>query len=71
MLEPEEASTALFQLVGRPREELAERFFQLEVGASPGDGEQGVALTWSEVRLDPVVSQLGWSQEAALRFPGR
>lgn len=71
MLEPEEASAALFQLLGRPREELAERFFQLEVSPSPEQGDGGVALSWSEVRLDPVVAPLAWSQESALRFTGR
>lgn len=71
MLEPEEASAALFQLIGRPKGDLAERFFQLEVGPSPETGPKGVAATWAEVRLDPVITPLAWSQEGALRFPGR
>ncbi len=71
MLEPEEASAALFQLIGRPAAELAERFFQLEVGPAPDAGERGVALSWSEVRLDPVITPLPWSQEGALRYPGK
>lgn len=71
MLEPEEASAALFQLIGRPKAELAERFFQLEVAPSPDNGPKGVAATWSEVRLDPVITPLGWSAEGALRFSGR
>ncbi len=71
MLEPEEASAALFALLGRPSPELAERFFQLEVAAAPEAGERGVAASWSEVRLDPVVAPLPWSAEATLRFPGR
>jgi NAD(P)-dependent dehydrogenase (short-subunit alcohol dehydrogenase family) len=69
MLEPEEASAALFQLLGRPRADLGERFFQLEV--QKGEGERGVVATWSEVRLDPVIAPLPWSTDAALRFPGR
>lgn len=69
MLEPEEAAAALFQLLGRPKAELAERFFQLEVG--PGEGERAVELTWSEVRLDPVIVPLGWSKEQALKYGGR
>lgn len=71
MLEPEEASAALFQLIGRPKTELAERFFQLEVAPSPETGPKGVAATWSEVRLDPVITPLEWSKEGPLRLPGR
>lgn len=71
MLEPEEASAALFQLIGRPKAELAERFFQLEVAPSPETGPKGVAATWSEVRLDPVVTPLEWSTQGPLRSPGR
>ena len=71
MLEPEEASAALFQLLGRPKAELAERFFQLDVVSSPETGAKGVAASWSEVRLDPVITPLAWSQDGALKFPGR
>jgi len=68
MLAPEEASTALFALLQRPREDLAERFFQLEVMADPERGERAVRTAWTEVRLDPTVITPAWSDEATLRF---
>lgn len=68
MLAPEEASTALFALLGRSRDDLNERFFQLEVTAAPEHGERGVATTWAEVRLDPTVVTPAWASDATLRF---
>lgn len=66
MLTSVEASQALFQLLGRPPAELAGRFFQLDARA---DGDEAIALGWSEVRLDPVVAPCDWSAETPLRFP--
>jgi len=61
MLEPEEASTALFQLLLRPNRELAERFFQLEVEAAPDLGDGGARARWTDVVLEPQVAPLAWS----------
>ncbi|MCC6624571.1 MAG: SDR family oxidoreductase [Deltaproteobacteria bacterium] len=66
MLTTEEASTALFQLLLRPRAELNDHFFQLEV--APGDGGGGIQVRWSDVRLDPQVEPLAWSVADPLRF---
>lgn len=68
MLAPEEASAALFALLTRPRADLAERFFQLEVKADPEHGERAVKTVWTEVRLDPTIVAPDWSEESALRF---
>ena len=71
MLEADEASAALFQLLLRPKAELAEKFFQLDVGAAPDAGDKAVRLAWSEVRIETVTTPLAWSQEAGLTFPGK
>jgi len=65
MLAPEEASTALFQLLLRPRAELNDHFFQLEV--EPADGQR-VRLRWADVRLEPRVEPLAWSAIDPLVF---
>ncbi|MFO0744188.1 MAG: SDR family oxidoreductase [Myxococcota bacterium] len=71
MLSTEEAATALFQLLLRPRAELAERFFQLEVGAAPELGPSAVKTHWATVRLEPEIQPLEWSLAAPLAFPGK
>ncbi len=68
MLEANEAAAALFQLLGRPKAELGERFFQLEVAAAPEAGEGGVRLAWAEVRIETSTAPLAWSQESGLVF---
>jgi NAD(P)-dependent dehydrogenase (short-subunit alcohol dehydrogenase family) len=69
MLEPEEAAAALYQLIGRPKVEVAERFFQLEVEAASELGDKAVSMRWSEVRLDPVIAPLEWAEP--LKSKGR
>jgi len=63
MLTSVEAAHALFQLIGRPNEDVAGRFFQLEAAETP---ESKMALTWSEVRLDPVIARCAWSDDAPI-----
>lgn len=70
MLEPEEASAALFSLLTRSPSELSERFFQLDVHAAPDLGARGIATSWSEVKLEPAVLAPSWAAENTLRFPG-
>lgn len=64
MLEPFEAAEAFLQLLGRPAEETNLANFELLVTKV----EDGVDVTWSEVRLDPVETPAPWSAAAPLRY---
>ena len=65
MLEPFEAAQSLMQLLGRTNEELAERFFQVNVTAA----DDKVAVTWSEVKIAIAQQAVGWSDKSPLLFP--
>jgi len=64
MLEPPEASTTLAALLTRTDEELAGKFFQVNVH----DENNKVAVTWSEVAMASEERTLSWSTDAPLRF---
>ncbi len=66
MLSTREAAMALFDLLGRPREELDDRVFQLEL-LGPADDLRAL---WSEVALRPERTGLAWSEAAPLAFGG-
>lgn len=72
MLEPYEAAQTLVQLLGRPPEDLDDRFFQLLVDDGAADlGEGGVRTRWQEVAITAVERDLAWSDEAPLAMPRR
>ena len=66
MLEPYEASEAFLQLFARPAEETNHGMFEVMVDPAP-DGA-GIAVTWKQVKLDPVETLTPWSLEAPLRY---
>lgn len=65
MLEPHEAAEAFLQLLAQPPAET--NLGNYELLAVPRDGG-GVAVTWAQVRLDPVESPVAWSTDAPLHF---
>ena len=66
MLEPWEASSSLAALLCRSNEELAGKFFQVNVHGEQGDSE--VAVTWSEIAMRHEEQTLSWSTDAPLKF---
>ena len=67
MLTSREAAHALLQLLSRPASELDDKIYQLNVVKI--EGELPVRLTWSEIQLAPLESQLAWSNEQDLLLP--
>lgn len=65
MLESHEASEALLQLLGRPKAELDDKIYQLNVETA-GDH---VDVTWSQVQLTPQFATVAWSRETPLEVP--
>ena len=64
MLETHEAAEAFLALLARPTAETNEGMFELMVDPT----DQGVAVTWKQVRLDTVEADLAWSAGAPLRY---
>lgn len=63
MLSPAEAAKAFMALLARPNEELAERFFQVEVDPHEGGAERDVEITWSEVAINVETRPVAWSKD--------
>ena len=67
MLEPFEAAKAFLQLLQRPTEETNLGNYELLVKAIEESAD--VAVTWSQVVLEPIESPAAWSTDAPLQFP--
>lgn len=70
MLETHECAEATAQLLSRPAAETDLGMYELLVDPSNPDDEDddGIAVTWKQVRLDVVEDELAWSEEAVLRY---
>jgi NAD(P)-dependent dehydrogenase (short-subunit alcohol dehydrogenase family) len=65
MLETHEAAEALLQLLTQPPEVTEDGMFELMVDPA---GDDQVAVTWKQVRLDVREEPLDWSSDRPLRY---
>ena len=65
MLEPCEMAHAFMALLARPGEETDDGMFELMVDPIEDDG---IEVTWREVKFNLAEEELHWSAESPLRF---
>jgi NAD(P)-dependent dehydrogenase (short-subunit alcohol dehydrogenase family) len=70
MLSAAEAAKAFMALLARPNEELAEKFFQVEVDRHEGGGDSEIEISWTEVGLNVAYTPVAWSKDKPIVSAG-
>lgn len=68
MLETNEAAEAFLQVLAQPAAETNNGMFEVIVEADPSGAENGVQVTWKEVKLNVEEAPLAWSQSSKLIY---